>query len=85
MYRNRSRSLRSLSKHAVARMSTPSIPAIPNTAVKMLSINTLAKLLRGPAQPLIREAAAGDGHVGSVTKAGEVLLKKPQQANYAKC
>lgn len=60
------------------------MPAIPNTAVKMLSMNTLAKLLRGPAQPLISEAAAGDGHVGSVTKAGELLLKKPQQANYCR-
>lgn len=63
-------------------MSTPSIPAIPNTAVKMLSMKTLAKLLSGPAQPLMREAAAGDGHVGSVTKAGEELLKNPQHANY---
>lgn len=68
----------------MARMSTPSIPAIPNTAVKMLSMKTLAKLLSGPEQPLISEAAAGDGHVGSVTKAGEVLLKKPQHANCVK-
>ena len=60
------------------------MPAMPNTAVKMLSTKTLAKLLSGAAQPLIREAAAGDGHVGLVTKAGEVLLKKPQHANYIK-
>lgn len=59
----------------MARMNKPSIPAIPKTAVKMLSIKTLAKLLSGAAQPLISEAAAGEGHVGSVTKAGEVLLK----------
>lgn len=48
----------------------------------MSSTKTLAKLEIGAAQPRISAAAAGDGQVASVTKAGEVLLKKPQQANY---
>lgn len=51
-----------------------STPTIPKTAVKMLSSNTLLKDVRGAAQPLIRAAAAGLGHVVSVTKAGDVLL-----------
>lgn len=61
------------------------MPAMPKTAVKMSSTKTLAKLETGAAQPRIRAAAAGDGQVASVTKAGEVLLKKPQQANYCMC
>lgn len=81
MYRKRARSLRSLSKHAVASSSTASTPAMPNAAVKMSSTKTLAKLEMGAAQPRISAAAAGDVQVASVTKAGDVLLKKPQQAN----
>lgn len=57
------------------------MPAIPKTAVKMSSEKMLAKEAMGAAQPRIRAAAAGEGHVASVTKAGEVLLMKPQQAN----
>jgi hypothetical protein len=56
-------------------MSTPSIAAIPNTAVKISSTKTLEKLAIDPAHPVNRAAAAGDGHAASVTKAGDVLLK----------
>lgn len=52
-----------------------SMPAMPNAAVKMSSTKTLAKLEIGAAQPRIKAAAAGEVHVASVTKAGEVLLK----------
>lgn len=75
MYLKRARSLRSLSRHAVASSSTASMPAMPKTAVKISSMKTLAKLAMGAAQPLIRAAAAGDGHVASVTKAGDVLFR----------
>lgn len=54
---------------------TTSIPTIPNIAVKMLSTNVFPNELRGVEQPRINEAAAGLGHVASVTKAGELLLK----------
>lgn len=63
-------------------ISTVSIPTIPNTAVKMLSTNVFPNEVRGVAQPLIMAAAAGLGQVESVMKAGELLLKKPQQLNY---
>ena len=56
-------------------MSTPSTPAMPKTAVKMSSTKTFAKLAIDAAHPDSRAAAAGDGHVVSVMKAGEVLLK----------
>lgn len=65
----------------MASNSTASMPAMPKTAVKMSSTKTLAKLAMGAAQPRISAAAAGEEQVASVTKAGEVLLKKPQQAN----
>jgi hypothetical protein len=55
-----------------------STPTIPNTAVKMLSTNTFENDVKGATHPLIRAAAAGLGQVISVTKAGEVLLLKPQ-------
>lgn len=41
----------------------------------MSSMNTLAKLEIGAAQPRMRAAAAGLGQVASVTKAGDELLK----------
>lgn len=75
MCRNRSRSLRSFIRQAVARMSSTSTPTNANTAVKMLSTKTLVKLVRGAAQPLINLAAAGLGQVASVINAGDVLLK----------
>lgn len=50
-------------------------PTMPKTAVKMLSMKVFAKLEIEAEQPRRRAAAAGLGHVESVTKAGEVLLK----------
>ena len=58
------------------------VPTIPKRAVKMLSMKTLANVeIAGP-QPRRRAAAAGDGHVGSVTNAGVEALKYPQHWNF---
>lgn len=62
----------------MAMINATSTPTIPNAAVKILSTNTLENEVRGAAQPLMRAAAAGLGHVTSVTKAGDVLLLYPQ-------
>lgn len=48
---------------------------MPKTAVKMLSMNTLAKAVMGVAHPRMRAAAAGLGHTASLSKGGDVLLK----------
>lgn len=65
----------------MAMIMTVSMPTIPNMAVKILSTNVFPNEVRGVAQPRKRAAAAGLGHVESVMKAGELLLKKPQQLN----
>jgi len=62
-------------------MSKASRPTMPNTAVKIVSISVLPKATSGEPQPRMSAADAGDGQVGSVTKAGDVLFVKPQQAN----
>lgn len=74
MWRNLSRSLRSLSRQTVAMTKTTSKPTTPKRAVKMLSRKTLAKEEIGVAHPRMMAAAALLGQVASVTKAGEVLL-----------
>ena len=66
--------MRSLSRQAVAMMKTASMPTMPKTAVKMSSRKMLANEVMGVAHPRMRAAAAGLGHVGLVTKAGEELL-----------
>jgi hypothetical protein len=43
---------------------------MPKRAVKTLSMKTLEKLEMAVPQPRSRAAAAGEGHVESVTKAG---------------
>lgn len=50
------------------------IPTMPKSAVKMLSIKVLEKLEMAVPQPRSSAAAAGEGHVGSVTNAGVVAL-----------
>lgn len=67
--------MRSFSRHAVATIKTASIPTMPKTAVKMLSMNTFAKAVMGVAHPRMRAAAAGLGHTASLSKGGDVLLK----------
>jgi len=56
-------------------MKTASTPTIPKTAVKMSSRKILANDVMGVAHPRMSAAAAGLGHVGFVTKAGDELLK----------
>ena len=56
-------------------MKTTSMPTMPKTAVKMLSMKMLANEVIGVAQGRMRAAAAGLEHTSSVMKAGEELLK----------
>lgn len=80
--RNRSRSLRSLSRQAVTMMKRTSMPTMPNRAVKIVSRKTLAKDEIGVTQPRMSAAAPWLEHVASVTKkGGDVLLKYPQHEN----
>lgn len=51
------------------------VPTIPNTVVKIVSSRIFEKEEMDVAQPLSSAAAAGLGHVESVMKAGEELLK----------
>ncbi len=51
------------------------LPTAPKTAVKMSLTNWLEKDVMGAAHPFSRAAAAGLGHLESVTNAGVVLLK----------
>lgn len=57
-------------------------PTMPKRMVKRGSMMSLAYDETEGAQPRRREAAAGLGQTSSVTKAGAVELKKPQQKNW---